>query len=173
MKTYLSLLFLAVSFGLFSQWEQKTNLPAAGRNHPVTFSINGIGYVTTGGNDGPPFYFDDMWKYNPATDSWSPLGDFPGGDRSFAYGVEHGGYGYAGFGASDDGFNVTYYDDWYRQAPYLHKSVGVMLALVFVFRLIWRYVNPKPKLDDSVARWEERVAGLVLKTLLLRCCWAQ
>lgn len=117
MKTYLSLLFLAVSFGLFSQWEQKTNLPAAGRNHPVTFSINGIGYVTTGGNDGPPFYFDDMWKYNPATDSWSPLGDFPGGDRSFAYGVEHGGYGYAGFGAWDDGFNVTYFDDWYRFDP--------------------------------------------------------
>ncbi|XOV69205.1 MAG: T9SS type A sorting domain-containing protein [Fluviicola sp.] len=117
MKTTCTLLFLAVFYGASAQWTQKTNLPAAGRNHPVTFSINGIGYVTTGGNDGPPFYFDDMWKYNPVTDQWSPLGDFPGGDRSFAYGVEHGGFGYAGFGASDDGFTITYYDDWYRFDP--------------------------------------------------------
>lgn len=57
--------------------------------------------------------------------------------------------------------DLTYYDDWYRKAPHLHKSVGVLLALVFVFRLIWRYVNPKPKLDASVPQWEERVAGLV------------
>jgi len=117
MKTTLTLLFLAFFFGASAQWTQKTNLPSAGRNHPITFSINGIGYVAAGGNDGPPFYFDDMWKYNPATDSWSPLGDFPGGDRSFAYGVEHDGYGYAGFGAWDDGVNVTFFDDWYRFDP--------------------------------------------------------
>lgn len=117
MKTTCTLLFLAVFFGASAQWTQKTNLPAPGRNHPVTFSINGMGYVTTGGNDGPPFYYDDMWKYNPVTDSWSPLGDFPGGDRSFSYGVEHGGYGYVGFGAWDNGVSVTYFDDWYRFDP--------------------------------------------------------
>ncbi|MCR9172074.1 MAG: T9SS type A sorting domain-containing protein [bacterium] len=117
MKMYCTLLFSALFFGASAQWTQKTNLPAPGRNHPVTFSINGIGYVTTGGNDGPPFYFDDMWKYDPVADSWSPLGNFPGGDRSFSYGVEHGGFGYAGFGAWDDGFNVTFFDDWYRFDP--------------------------------------------------------
>lgn len=117
MKTTFTLLFLILGFGASAQWTQKTNIPAAGRNHAVSFSINGIGYITTGGNDGPPFYFDDMWKYNPVTDSWSPLGDFPGGNRSFAYGVENGGYGYVGFGASDDGVFSTFYDDWYRFDP--------------------------------------------------------
>lgn len=57
--------------------------------------------------------------------------------------------------------DLTYYDEWYRKAPHLHKSIGSLLALLFVFRLIWRYVNPKPALDASVAKWEERVASLV------------
>lgn len=117
MKTICTLLFVAVYLCAEAQWTQKTNFPSSGRNHPITFAINGIGYVATGGSDSPPFYVDDVWKYTAATDSWSPLGSFPGGDRSFAYGVEHGGFGYAGFGASDNGASVTYYDDWYRFDP--------------------------------------------------------
>ncbi len=118
MKTTCTLLFLILGLCVSAQWTQKTNLPAAGRNHPVTFSINGIGYLTTGGSDGPPFNYDDMWKYNPVTDAWSPLGNFPGGDRSFAYGVAVGGFGYAGFGANISS-SVTYLDDWYRFDPVL------------------------------------------------------
>jgi len=113
MKTPLTLLFLLLGFGALAQWSEKSGLPASGRNHPVTFSINGTGYVTTGGSQGPPFYYDDMWKYDPVNDSWWPLQDFPGGNRSFAYGVAVGGFGYVGFGAN----NSTFFDDWYRFDP--------------------------------------------------------
>lgn len=116
MKTPFTLLFLTLGFGAFSQWVQKSNLPSTGRNHPVTFAINGTGYLATGGSDGAPFNYDDMWKYDPVNDSWSPVGNMPGGDRSFAYGVAVGGFGYAGFGANISG-NATYLNDWYRFDP--------------------------------------------------------
>ena len=36
--------------------------------------------------------------------------------------------------------NLTYYDTWYRTAPSIHKSVGVLLFLVMALRLLWRLV---------------------------------
>ena len=43
--------------------------------------------------------------------------------------------------------NLTYYDTWYRTAPSIHKSVGVLLFLVMALRLLWRLVNPRPAPD--------------------------
>lgn len=113
MKTCCTLLFLFFISNLFSQWVPRTYIPVPGRNHPVTFSINGVGYLTTGGSDGPPFYYSDMIKYDPATDTWTILPDFPGGVRSFSYGVAVDGFGYVGFGANSN----TFFDDWYRFDP--------------------------------------------------------
>ena len=39
---------------------------------------------------------------------------------------------------------LDYYHPWYRQAPDLHRSLGMLLALVLVFRLIWRLATPAP-----------------------------
>jgi cytochrome b561 len=39
---------------------------------------------------------------------------------------------------------LGYYDDWYHRAPELHKSIGVALFLVMVFRLLWRFISPPP-----------------------------
>ena len=33
---------------------------------------------------------------------------------------------------------LTYYSSWYRTAPDLHKSIGVMLFMVMVLRVLWR-----------------------------------
>lgn len=41
--------------------------------------------------------------------------------------------------------DLTYYDDWYRQAPHIHRSVGMLLFAVMVFRVMWRFVTPPPK----------------------------
>jgi hypothetical protein len=113
MKTISIFLFLALFSNVFSQWTPRTYIPLSGRNHPVTFSINGTGYLLTGGSDAPPFYYSDMAKYNPASDSWTLLPDFPGGARSFSYGVAANGFGYVGFGAT----NNTFFADWYRFDP--------------------------------------------------------
>lgn len=117
MKTTFILLFIFLGFNSQAQWTQKTNLPGSGRNHPITFSIGGVGYLATGGSQGPPFNYDDMFKYTAATDTWSPVGNFPGGDRSFSYGVSVDGFGYAGFGANTSGASAIFYDDWYRFDP--------------------------------------------------------
>ncbi|MCW0353147.1 cytochrome b [Pantoea ananatis] len=40
---------------------------------------------------------------------------------------------------------LSYYDTWYHNAPEIHKSIGVILMLVLIIRLIWRVVSPPPK----------------------------
>ena len=45
--------------------------------------------------------------------------------------------------------DLTYYDEWYRTAPLLHKGVGVMLLLLTLFRLLWKWLNPKPQVGTT------------------------
>ena len=33
---------------------------------------------------------------------------------------------------------LSYYDGWYHQAPELHKSIGILLMMGLVIRVIWR-----------------------------------
>ncbi len=82
-------------------WEEAAALPSDGRHHPVTFSIDGIGYLVTG--NGRP---NDFYRYDPVTDEWQQLPDFPGEARGYAYGVTFDGKGYLGFGrANGKNFN--------------------------------------------------------------------
>ncbi|PIE41520.1 MAG: cytochrome b [Gammaproteobacteria bacterium] len=57
--------------------------------------------------------------------------------------------------------DLSYYDPWYRTAPHYHKSVGILLVLLFGFRLLWRFINIKPALPASVTVWEKRLATVV------------
>ena len=56
---------------------------------------------------------------------------------------------------------LTYYDDWYRTAPNLHKGVGVMLFLVMVARLLWRFYDPPPAPEPGLRPIERRLAPIV------------
>ncbi len=48
---------------------------------------------------------------------------------------------------------LSYYDDWYQAAPYLHKSVGVTLAIFLLLRVIWNVFQIKPApLTDSLVK---------------------
>ena len=40
--------------------------------------------------------------------------------------------------------DLTYYDEWYRTAPLIHKGIGVMLLLLTLFRLLWKRMNLRP-----------------------------
>ncbi|MDH0052212.1 cytochrome b561 [Pantoea sp. PA1] len=40
---------------------------------------------------------------------------------------------------------LSYYDTWYHNAPEIHKSIGVILMLALIIRLIWRVISPPPK----------------------------
>jgi len=54
---------------------------------------------------------------------------------------------------------LGYYDAWYHDAPYIHKSLGVILLLALIFRLFWRAVNVRPVLMGLA--WEKLVALMV------------
>ena len=48
--------------------------------------------------------------------------------------------------------DLDYYDAWYHQAPSIHRSVGLLIALLLLLRFVWRVTNTAP---DPIGRpWE-------------------
>lgn len=41
--------------------------------------------------------------------------------------------------------DLSYYSEWYRTAPDLHKSFGLTLLALTLFRVLWKLINPSPK----------------------------
>ncbi len=101
MRVLLSLLCITLTLNIQAQtnWVQKDFLPGSARNHPVTFTIDGKGYLLTGFS-APSRLLNDFYEYDPATDEWTQKADFPGLARGFAYGESYNGKGYIGFGLS-------------------------------------------------------------------------
>lgn len=52
--------------------------------------------------------------------------------------------------------DLGYYDPWYNQAPWIHRSLGVLLLGFIVLRLMWRLVQPTPLAQGK--RWENIAA---------------
>ncbi|VDZ79533.1 Cytochrome B561 [Salmonella bongori] len=40
---------------------------------------------------------------------------------------------------------LSYYDSWYHQAPEWHKSIGVLLMMALIIRIIWRFYSLPPR----------------------------
>lgn len=75
--------------------------------------------------------------------------------------VNHWVVALAVFGLFGLGFwmvDLSYYDDWYRRGPDIHRSVGILLFLLMLFRVVWRAVNVSPDPLDRHKRWEIRSA---------------
>jgi cytochrome b561 len=56
--------------------------------------------------------------------------------------------------------DLTYYSSWYKTAPDIHKSVGVLLLMVTLCRLIWRACSVQPLAEPSHKAWEKRAASI-------------
>lgn len=54
--------------------------------------------------------------------------------------------------------DLSYYDPWYRQGPDIHKSVGILLLILLVARLVWRWANETPS-PEPAPRWQQFAAG--------------
>lgn len=67
---------------------------------------------------------------------------------------------------------LDYYSSWYRQAPDLHKSIGLVLAAATLFRLLWKAVQVAPRIqglsarDHQLAKIGQTVLYLVLLLIL-------
>ncbi|EOV6157471.1 cytochrome b [Enterobacter ludwigii] len=76
---------------------------------------------------------------------------------------------YAMFGLGLWMVTLSYYDGWYHQAPELHKSIGVLLMMGLVIRVIWRQISPPPaapKTHSKFTRISAVAAHITLYALL-------
>lgn len=63
-----------------NSWTQKADFPGKPRYMPFVFSIGSNGYVGAGLLNQPTTYFEeynDDWKYDTKTDTWSKISNFP------------------------------------------------------------------------------------------------
>ncbi len=56
---------------------------------------------------------------------------------------------------------LTYYDAWYKQAPALHKSIGVCIFALLITRIAWHLYSKTPK---PLAKSQSFTALLALAT---------
>jgi N-acetylneuraminic acid mutarotase len=98
-------------------WTQVASLGIGTDSFPrfdaVAFSMDSVGYVLTGTDN--LYYFGDVWKYSPATNTWTQGGDMPGSKRKQAVAWVYKGVGYllSGFTpGSQWSLGNTCYDFW-------------------------------------------------------------
>ena len=66
--------------------------------------------------------------------------------------------------------SLSYYDPLYQRLPHFHKSFGVLLIMLTVCRLVWRFVQVRPSALSTHSPLQRRVGHLVhliLYSLLL------
>ena len=56
---------------------------------------------------------------------------------------------------------LTYYDDWYKRGPDIHKGVGILLFLVMLVRVGWRMLNITPDDEPNIGAVQRRLAHSV------------
>ena len=57
--------------------------------------------------------------------------------------------------------DLGFYDSWYKAAPELHKSIGLCLFAIMVFRLVWRIVQIQPAHLETHKSIERKTATIV------------
>lgn len=98
---------------LFGQWVEVASPPDNFiTDHTYGFALDGMGYLVSGTTE-EGFVSNDFYQYDPATDSFTQLEDFPGGHRGFAIGDTWDGKAYFGFGAR----GTTRFDDLWVYDP--------------------------------------------------------
>lgn len=50
---------------------------------------------------------------------------------------------------------LSYYDAWYKGSLDLHKSIGIVLFIVYCLRLLWRMVNLAPAFPPAKNKFEK------------------
>jgi N-acetylneuraminic acid mutarotase len=111
MKNYLYvlILFFFVATSANAQWTPVASPPADFiTDHTFGFALDGKGYLVTG-TDQNGIIRDDFYEYDPVSDQFTQLDDFPGGARGFAIGDTWNGKAYFGFG---NGASGTLGDLW-------------------------------------------------------------
>lgn len=57
--------------------------------------------------------------------------------------------------------DLGYYDPWYKTGPDLHKSIGFVLFVFMVVRIVSRWVQPQPKSLETHSPMEQKAGHIV------------
>lgn len=69
--------------------------------------------------------------------------------------------------------DLDYYDALYHIVPWWHKSFGLLVFALFILRLTWKLINPKPASIATHQVWEKKAASishLLLYLLIFIIC---
>ena len=68
---------------------------------------------------------------------------------------------------------LDYYHEWYRKGPNLHKSMGVLLLMLTLFRLLWVSVQSRPlplehytPIEKRLSKWVHHALYLLLLAIM-------
>lgn len=99
-------------------WIKKASLPTGNRSGAVAFSIGNKGYVGLGvkksNKDGSDTFMNDLWEYNPDTNTWIRKADFPGGGRWYSAAFTIKDKGYVGTGLSSFNYETGFKNDMWQ-----------------------------------------------------------
>jgi gliding motility-associated-like protein len=93
-------------------WTQKSSPPGLPKNHPAAFVINDTAYVGLASDDNGNQFYDDMYRYNPANNSWTAIALLPV-KRGALSGYSLNGKGYVACGYA----NGNRYSNLYEYTP--------------------------------------------------------
>ncbi len=63
--------------------------------------------------------------------------------------------------------SLGYYDALYHTLPWWHKSIGVSVFLLLLFRYLWRTLNTIPQSLETHSSFEKKAASLVHKAFYI------
>ena len=167
LRLHLPCLIVALSFAQMclginmpdssAKWTKMAVFPASSRNYGLGFTIDKKGYYGFGQKQTKPFVYktyQDLWEYDPATNSWSQKADFPGPARLMAKGFLINnkifvGFGYVIAASGPNAGSNDYQTDLYEFDPSTNRWLKKNNALLgrgdlfFVLKDIMYSVNPE------------------------------
>lgn len=100
-------------------WTQKASLPGSSRHSSIGFSIGQYGYIGTGYSNG--VCLNDLWRYDPVSNSWSQMATLPGVGRYGASSFVINNQGYVGVGQTTS-IALT---DFYKYDPVTNQWTSI------------------------------------------------
>lgn len=106
---------------LQNTWTQKANFPGPPRTCSSGFSVGNTGYIGVGHYYNPTTSqmtdYNDFWKWEQSSDTWTQLPNFPGGVRGDGVGFSVGSFGYIGTGQKASSQVLFNYKDFFQFDP--------------------------------------------------------
>lgn len=130
------------NFNLGNVWSQVEPFAGGLRSGGVAFALKDKGYYGLGKSSSDGKYYSDLWQYDPITNKWTQLSDFPSTGLDMATSFVIGDVAYVTLGrymdVSVNGYNTTTYsydvtnDSWKKMQSF--PGVGRTGSVSFVAR---------------------------------------